>query len=135
MTTSMHDALQQVQGRRHRRNQTWSRESDSECAGSVDTTSVWCPAAASLTASDAARLVFPTPPLPLIMMYLRAVPAENSSKALASAAFSSVAASAVARSSCRCHERLVSLWLLKLLSCAGSRCHACTPRCARRQRC
>jgi len=44
---------------------TWSSESDSECAGSVDTTSVWWPAAASLTASDAARLVLPTPPLPL----------------------------------------------------------------------
>ena len=45
---------------------TWSRESESECAGSVDTTSVWCPAAASFTASDAARLVLPTPPFPEI---------------------------------------------------------------------
>lgn len=41
---------------------TWSRASDSECAGSVDTTSVECPAAANLTASDAAELVLPTPP-------------------------------------------------------------------------
>lgn len=126
---------------------TWSSESDSECAGSVDTTSVWWPAAASLTASDAARLVLPTPPLPLwpgkyakfchrncamwpvvtpgstplslaptkaqddtdlqcqaiacvtplvwthlIMMYFRAVPAENSSKAVGLAATSSAVA-------------------------------------------
>ncbi len=51
-----------------------ARESDRECAGSVDTINVVCPAAASLTASDALRLVLPTPPLPDTMMYFRAVP-------------------------------------------------------------
>jgi len=46
------------------RPRTCARESLRECAGSVDTTSVVCPAAASLIASDADRLVLPTPPLP-----------------------------------------------------------------------
>lgn len=54
---------------------TWSRASESECAGSVDTTSVECPAAANLTASDAAELVLPTPPLPPSITYRRSGPA------------------------------------------------------------
>ena len=61
---------------------TWSKESDNECAGSVETTNVVCPAAANLTARDAARLVLPTPPFPLIMMYLRFVPAAIASNEL-----------------------------------------------------
>lgn len=62
---------------------TWARESLSECAGSVDTTSVVWPSSAKRTAREAARLVLPTPPLPLTMMYLRPVPAESWVKALA----------------------------------------------------
>ena len=73
---------------------TWSSESDRLCAGSVDTTSVLCPAAANLTASDAARLVLPTPPLPLTITYLRAVPADSSSNAVAVGASSVAAAPA-----------------------------------------
>jgi hypothetical protein len=42
---------------------------------------VVCPAAANFTARLAERLVLPTPPLPEIMMYLRAVPAAISSNA------------------------------------------------------
>ena len=53
----------------------WSRESDRECAGSVETTRVGWPSAASCTASDAALLVLPTPPLPPSMKYLRSLPA------------------------------------------------------------
>ena len=45
-----------------------------------------CPAAANLTAREAAKLVFPTPPLPLIMMYLRFVPAAIASKELSALA-------------------------------------------------
>lgn len=41
---------------------TWSSESLSECAGSVETTSVVWPAPASATASDEEQLVLPTPP-------------------------------------------------------------------------
>ena len=59
-----------------------------------------CPAAANLTASDAARLVFPTPPLPLTITYLRAVPADSSSNAVAVGA-SSVAAAPAACARCR----------------------------------
>lgn len=61
---------------------TWARESLSECAGSVETTSVVCPSAARRSASEDARLVFPTPPLPLIMMYLREGPSASLSKTL-----------------------------------------------------
>ena len=57
---------------------TCASESDSEWAGSVDTTSVLWPSAANCTASAAARLVFPTPPFPLTMMYLRPAPADIS---------------------------------------------------------
>ena len=61
---------------------TCASESLKLCAGSVLTIRVVCPAAASFTAKEADKLVLPTPPLPLIMMYLRAVPAQSSSKAL-----------------------------------------------------
>ncbi len=60
---------------------TCASESLRECAGSVDTTRTVCPSDASLTARLADRLVFPTPPFPLIMMYLRWVPAARSWKA------------------------------------------------------
>ena len=60
---------------------TWARESDSECAGSVETTSVWCPSSARRTAREAARLVLPTPPLPLTIKYFRSVPEDMASKA------------------------------------------------------
>mmetsp|Transcript_10733 Transcript_10733/g.23071 ORF Transcript_10733/g.23071 Transcript_10733/m.23071 type:complete len:261 (-) Transcript_10733:1388-2170(-) len=43
---------------------SWSNESLSECAGSVDTTRVGRPSDANLTARLAAQLVLPTPPLP-----------------------------------------------------------------------
>jgi hypothetical protein len=52
----------------------------------VDTTRVVWPAAASLTAKLADKLVLPTPPFPLIMMYLRSLPAASSSKQLAASA-------------------------------------------------
>ena len=42
-------------------------ESLSECAGSVLTTSVLCPALANFTASELDSDVFPTPPLPPTM--------------------------------------------------------------------
>src|SRR6478752_854818 len=42
-----------------------SNASDSECAGSVDTTIVRSPAAAARAAVAAATVVFPTPPLPV----------------------------------------------------------------------
>ena len=61
---------------------TWASESPREWAGSVDTTSVVCPACAKRTASEAARLVLPTPPLPDTITYLRSLPAANSSNAL-----------------------------------------------------
>mmetsp|Transcript_6672 Transcript_6672/g.18521 ORF Transcript_6672/g.18521 Transcript_6672/m.18521 type:complete len:246 (+) Transcript_6672:2038-2775(+) len=48
---------------------SWSNESDSECAGSVDTRSVVWPAFANLMASEAESEVLPTPPLPLIITY------------------------------------------------------------------
>eukprot|EP00955_Chlamydomonas_euryale_P104860 365596-Chlamydomonas_euryale.AAC.41 len=41
---------------------TCASESPSECAGSVDTTSTVWPSCASFTASDADKLVLPTPP-------------------------------------------------------------------------
>ena len=44
-----------------------ARESESECAGSVETRSVGCPAAANFTASEELHDVFPTPPLPPTM--------------------------------------------------------------------
>ena len=44
-----------------------ARESESECAGSVDTSSVWWPAVANLTAKEDEREVLPTPPLPPTM--------------------------------------------------------------------
>jgi len=60
---------------------SWSSESERECAGSVETTSVEWPAAASATAREAESEVFPTPPLPETIMYLRSVPAAMSSNA------------------------------------------------------
>jgi len=60
---------------------TWDKESLSECAGSVETTSVVWPAAASFMAREADKLVLPTPPFPEIIMYLRSVPLDSSSKA------------------------------------------------------
>ena len=42
-----------------------SSESDSECAGSVERTTVFSPAAAQRRAVAAATLVLPTPPLPV----------------------------------------------------------------------
>ena len=53
----------------------WSSESERECAGSVETTRVECPASASFTASEAAELVLPTPPFPPSMKYFRPFPA------------------------------------------------------------
>mmetsp|Transcript_46142 Transcript_46142/g.144733 ORF Transcript_46142/g.144733 Transcript_46142/m.144733 type:complete len:225 (+) Transcript_46142:1867-2541(+) len=44
--------------------------SPSECAGSVEITSVLSPSSASFTANAALVLVFPTPPFPPTMMYL-----------------------------------------------------------------
>lgn len=75
---------------------TCARESLRLCAGSVLTMSVVCPAAARRTARDADRLVLPTPPLPLIMMYFRSVPAHNSSKGVSVVAGVMVAVSAAA---------------------------------------
>ena len=49
---------------------TWPSESLSECAGSVDTTSVVCPFSTSAVPSEAEQLVLPTPPLPPSMKYL-----------------------------------------------------------------
>jgi hypothetical protein len=77
---------------------TCARESPRECAGSVETTSVVCPSCAKRTASEAARLVLPTPPFPETMMYLRSVPADISWKALTpvSAVFNAAAAAVTA---------------------------------------
>ena len=45
-----------------------SKESASECAMSVEITSVRCPRSAARSAVAAATLVFPTPPLPVYTM-------------------------------------------------------------------
>lgn len=74
---------------------TCPRESLREWAGSVDTTNTLWPAAASLTPKLADRLVFPTPPLPEIMMYLRCVPAASSSKQVLVAAGSAAGEAAL----------------------------------------
>lgn len=71
---------------------TCASESPNECAGSVETTSVVCPACANRTARLAARLVLPTPPLPDTMMYLRSVPAHSSSKGVSPVTTSAAAA-------------------------------------------
>mmetsp|Transcript_28959 Transcript_28959/g.74313 ORF Transcript_28959/g.74313 Transcript_28959/m.74313 type:complete len:290 (-) Transcript_28959:789-1658(-) len=70
---------------------SWSKESPREWAGSVETTSTECPAPASLAARLADRLVFPTPPLPLSMMYFRSVPRASSSNTEASVPTTSAA--------------------------------------------
>jgi hypothetical protein len=77
-----------------------ARESLRECAGSVETTSTVWPSCASLTAREAERLVLPTPPLPLIMMYLRWVPATSSENAVVTR---SVEAAVVAVEDCMVH--------------------------------
>lgn len=64
-----------------------SKESPREWAGSVETTRVWCPDSANLSPKEAARLVLPTPPLPLIIIYFRLVPLHISSNTLFSIKF------------------------------------------------
>mmetsp|Transcript_21878 Transcript_21878/g.55688 ORF Transcript_21878/g.55688 Transcript_21878/m.55688 type:complete len:320 (-) Transcript_21878:1241-2200(-) len=53
---------------------SWSNASDTECAGSVDTTRVGRPWLAKATPRDDAHDVLPTPPLPPSKKYLRSAP-------------------------------------------------------------
>ena len=61
-------------------------ESLSECAGSVETTSVACPALAKRTASEALSDVLPTPPLPPTLKYFRPCDADIASNGASPAA-------------------------------------------------